>query len=166
MSEINDNTPFSITYYFLYPHFPSKARYCIFVRNNLTCSRAHTLKSFEFFTIWLRLTRHSLIDSICVFNLSPNCSDYSKIFDYLTSKVEHILSLYPFAEISVLGDFNVHQQFYLSSPFTDYPGEPCFNFTLPQLRGTEATLLVFRTALDIRSAFSLLPSPPSDYFMP
>ncbi|MPC62159.1 hypothetical protein E2C01_056242 [Portunus trituberculatus] len=28
---------------------------CIYVRNDLTCSRAHTLESSEFSTIWLRL---------------------------------------------------------------------------------------------------------------
>ncbi|MPC76619.1 hypothetical protein E2C01_071036 [Portunus trituberculatus] len=56
--------------------------------------------------------------------------DYSKFFDYLTSKVEHILSLYPFAENSILRDFNVHHQFWLSSPFTDNPGELAFNFAI------------------------------------
>ncbi|MPC51907.1 hypothetical protein E2C01_045764 [Portunus trituberculatus] len=48
----------------------------------------------------------------------------SKFFDYLTSKVEQILSLYPFAEI------NVHHQLCLFSPFTDYPGELVFNFAI------------------------------------
>ncbi|MPC64083.1 hypothetical protein E2C01_058193 [Portunus trituberculatus] len=49
--------------------------------------------------------------------------DVLRFFDYLTSKVEHILSLYPFA-----GDFNVHHQLWLSSPSTNYPGELAFNF--------------------------------------
>ncbi|MPC70316.1 hypothetical protein E2C01_064560 [Portunus trituberculatus] len=35
---------------------------------------------------------------MCAGYLSPNSSDYSKFFDYLTSKVEHILS--PSLEIS------------------------------------------------------------------
>ncbi|MPC36604.1 hypothetical protein E2C01_030067 [Portunus trituberculatus] len=72
------------------------------VRNDLTCSRAHALESSEFSTIWLRLKSHSLTKFICTANFSPNSSDYSKFFDYLTSKVEHTLSLYPFAEISIL----------------------------------------------------------------
>ncbi|MPC17196.1 hypothetical protein E2C01_010043 [Portunus trituberculatus] len=38
------------------------------------------------------------------------------------------MSLYPFAEISVLGDFNVHHQLWLSSPFTHHPSELAFNF--------------------------------------
>ncbi|MPC58684.1 hypothetical protein E2C01_052691 [Portunus trituberculatus] len=44
--------------------------------------------------------------------------------------MEHILSLYPFVEISILGDFNVHHQFWLSSPFTDHRGELAFNFAI------------------------------------
>ncbi|MPC32587.1 hypothetical protein E2C01_025905 [Portunus trituberculatus] len=32
--------------------------------------------------------------------------------------------------ISILGDFNVHQQLWLSSPFTDYSGELAFNFAI------------------------------------
>ena len=62
--------------------------------------------------------------------LSPNASDYVKFFDYLTLKVEHILSHFPFAEISILGDFNVHHQQWLSSSFTDQPGEQAFSFAI------------------------------------
>ncbi|MPD00574.1 hypothetical protein E2C01_096055 [Portunus trituberculatus] len=44
--------------------------------------------------------------------------------------VEHILSLYHFVEISILGDFNVNHQLWLSSPFTDHPRELAFNFAI------------------------------------
>ncbi|MPC17837.1 hypothetical protein E2C01_010704 [Portunus trituberculatus] len=33
-------------------------------------------------------------------------------------------------EISILGDFNVHHQLWLSSPFTDHPDELAFNFAI------------------------------------
>ncbi|MPC48501.1 hypothetical protein E2C01_042275 [Portunus trituberculatus] len=33
-------------------------------------------------------------------------------------------------EISILGDFNVHHQLWLFSPFTDHPGELAFNFAV------------------------------------
>ncbi|MPC31624.1 hypothetical protein E2C01_024919 [Portunus trituberculatus] len=49
---------------------------------------------------------------------------------FISSKVEHILSLYPFVEISILGDFNVHHQLWLSSPFTDHPSELAFNYVI------------------------------------
>ncbi|MPC33695.1 hypothetical protein E2C01_027053 [Portunus trituberculatus] len=74
-----------------------------------------------------RLNSQSLTKFICAVYLSPNSFDYSRFFDYLTFKVEHILSLYPFVEISILGDFSVHL-LWLSSPFIDHPGELAFNF--------------------------------------
>ncbi|MPC55213.1 hypothetical protein E2C01_049145 [Portunus trituberculatus] len=40
------------------------------------------------------------------------------------------MSLYHFTEISILGDFNVHRQLWLSSPFTDHPGELALNFAI------------------------------------
>ncbi|MPC33434.1 hypothetical protein E2C01_026784 [Portunus trituberculatus] len=65
----------------------------------LTCSRPHVLESSEFSTIWLRLNNHSLTKFICVAYFSTNSCDYSKFFDYLTSKVEHIL--FPFLGLSM-----------------------------------------------------------------
>ncbi|MPC41444.1 hypothetical protein E2C01_035035 [Portunus trituberculatus] len=103
---------------------------CVYVRNDLTCSRAHALESTEFSTIWLRLNSHSQTKFICVVYLSRNSSDYNKFFDCLTSKVENILSLYTFAEISILGDFNFHHQLWLSYPFTNHAGELAFNFAI------------------------------------
>ena len=61
--------------------------------------------------------------------------------------MEHILSLYPFAEISILRDFNVYHQLWLSSSFTDHPGELTFNFAifhdLEQLADTSNSLDLF-----------------------
>ncbi|MPC60987.1 hypothetical protein E2C01_055049 [Portunus trituberculatus] len=53
LSEATDSSPFSVPTYFLYSHFLSKAGCCVYVRNDLTCSRAHALKSSEFSSIWL-----------------------------------------------------------------------------------------------------------------
>ncbi|MPC82039.1 hypothetical protein E2C01_076682 [Portunus trituberculatus] len=130
LCEATDSTSISVPSYFLYSHFRSKAGCCVYVRNDLTCSRAHALESSEFFTICLRLNSHSLTKFICAVYLSPNVSDYIKFFDYLTSKVEHILSLYPFADINILGDFNVPHQLWLFSPFTDHSGELALNFAI------------------------------------
>ena len=130
VSEATDSSPYSVPSYFLYSQFQSKAGCCVYVRNDITCSRAHALESSEFSTIWLRLQCHSHTKFICAVYLSPNASDYVKFFDYLTLKVEHILSHFPFAEISILGDFNVHHQQWLSSSFTDQPGEQAFSFAI------------------------------------
>ena len=44
--------------------------------------------------------------------------------------MEHFLSLYPFTKISILGNFNVYQQLWLSSLFPNNPGKPAFNFAI------------------------------------
>ena len=64
----------------------------------------------------------SLTKYICAVYLLPNSSDYVKFLDYLTFKVEYILSHFPYAEITNFGNFNV-QHLWLSSSFTDQPGE-------------------------------------------
>ncbi|MPC32924.1 hypothetical protein E2C01_026258 [Portunus trituberculatus] len=131
LAEASDSSPFSFPSYFAYSHFRSKAACCVYVRNDLTCSRAHALESSEFSTIWLiRLNCHSLTKFISAVYLFPNSSDYSKFFKYLTSNVEHILSLYSFVDISIFGDFSVHHHLCLSSPFTDHPRELVFNFSI------------------------------------
>ena len=45
-----DSSPFSVPSYFLYPLFRSKAGCCAYVRNDITCSRAHNLESSKFFS--------------------------------------------------------------------------------------------------------------------
>ena len=123
LSVTTDSSSFSVPSYFLYPHFQSKAGCCAYVRNDITCSSAHNLESLELSIIWLRLQCHSLTKFICAVYLPPNSSDKVKFFDYLTSKVEYILSHFPNAEISILRNSNVHHQLLLLSSFTDQPGE-------------------------------------------
>ena len=130
LSEATDSKPFSVPSYFLYPRFKAKGGCCVYVRNDLSCSRVPELDSPEFSTLWLRLSCHSLTKYICAVYLSPNSTDYVKFFDYLTLQMEHILSISPFAEISILGDFNVHHHLWLSSPFTDQPGEQAYVFSV------------------------------------
>ena len=64
--------------------------------------RVYALESSEFSAIWLQLQSHSLIKFTFIVYLSPNSSDHKKFFDYWASKVDHILSLYPFTEISII----------------------------------------------------------------
>ncbi|MPC24187.1 hypothetical protein E2C01_017263 [Portunus trituberculatus] len=62
----------------------------------------------------------------------PCCAETSVSSFHVGAAVpqEHILSLYPFVEISILVDFKVHQQLWLSFPYTDHPGELAFNFAI------------------------------------
>ena len=136
------------------------------MRKYINCSRAHNLEISEFSTIWLRLQCHSLTIFICAVYLSPNFSDYVKFFGCLTSKVEHHLSHFPYAEISILWDFKVHHQLWFSSSFTDQPGEHTFKFAI--LHDVEQ-LVQFLTLIpdrlgDTPNILDLsLASNPSDY---
>ncbi|XP_050715769.1 uncharacterized protein LOC126998326 [Eriocheir sinensis] len=127
VSEATDSNLYSVPSYYLYPRFQSKAGCCVYVRSDITCSRAHNLDSPKFSTIWLRLHCHSLTKYICAVYISPSSTSYVEFFDYLNSKME---THSPFAEISILGGFNVHHQLWLSSSFTDQPGEQAYNFAL------------------------------------
>ncbi|MPC14154.1 hypothetical protein E2C01_006910 [Portunus trituberculatus] len=51
LSEATDSSPFFVRSYFLYSHFRSKARCCVYVCNDLTYSCAHALESSKFSTI-------------------------------------------------------------------------------------------------------------------
>ena len=115
-----DSSPFSVLSYFLYPHVQPKAGCCAYVRNDITCYRAHKFGSSECSTIWLRLQCHSLSTYICAVYLSPNSSEYVKLLEYLTSKLKYILSHFSYAGISMLEDFNVHHQ----------PTEQIFKFSI------------------------------------
>ena len=130
VSKTTDSNPYSVPSYFLYSQFQHKGGCCVYVRNDLICSRVPELDSSVFSTLWLRLTCSSSTKYICAVYLSPNSTDYQKFFDYLNSKVEHILSKFPFSEIIILGDFNVHHHLWLSSSHTDQPGELAFNFSV------------------------------------
>src|ERR1700755_962386 len=129
MFERSDSKPYSVSSYCHYPQFSAKGGCCAYVRNDVVCSRVSNLESFEFSTLWLRLSCHSTTKFICSVYLSPNSTDYAKFFDYLNCKIEHILSS-PFSEITVLGDFNVHHRHWLSSSSHNPAGELAFNFSI------------------------------------
>ncbi|KAL7640504.1 UNVERIFIED_CONTAM: hypothetical protein RMT77_008779 [Armadillidium vulgare] len=130
VSECSDSGPYSVSSYCLYPQFSAKGGCCAYVRNDVLCSRVSNLDSSEFSTLWLKLSCNSTTKFICSLYLSPNSTDYPKFFDYLNSKIEHILSSSPFSEIIILGDFNVHHRQWLSSSSHDPAGELAFNFSI------------------------------------
>ena len=126
-----DSNPFSVPSYSLYSHFSFKRGCCAYVRNDVSCSRVSDLESPDFSTLWLRLSSHSSTKFICCVYLSPNSTNYNAFFDYLNSKLEQILSSFPFSEIILLGDFNVHHSQWLSSNSpTDDEGKLTFEFAI------------------------------------
>ena len=168
-----DSDRFSVDSYCLYSHFSAKGGCCAYVHNDVIHTRVPDLESSEFSTIWLKLSQNSMTKFFCSVYLSPNSTNYPKFFDYLNSKIEHILSTHPFAEITILGDFNVHHRQWFSSNSTDTPGELAFNFSicndieqmvqtptrLPDRLGDVPNLLdLFLTS--IPSAYSVETCPP------
>ncbi|MPC60064.1 hypothetical protein E2C01_054100 [Portunus trituberculatus] len=61
---------------------------------------------------------------------TPNPASESPSGEGIRSVPRDRMSLYPVAVISSLGDINDHHQLWLSSPYTDHPGEPAFNFAI------------------------------------
>src|SRR6201990_1289678 len=130
MFERSDSKPYSVSSYCHYPQFSAKGGCCAYVRNDVVCSRVSNLESFEFSTLWLRLSCHSTTKFVWSVSLSPNSTDYPQIFDYLNSKTEHILSSSPFSEIIILGDLNAPHRQWLSTSSHDPAGELAFNFSI------------------------------------
>src|ERR1044072_8788932 len=130
MFERSDSKPYFVSSYSLYPQFSAKGGCCAYVRNDVVCSRVSNLESSELSTLWLKLSCNSTTKFICSVYLSPNSTDYPKFFDYLNSKIEHILSSSPFSEIIILCDFNVHHRQWLSSSSHDPAGEFAFQFSI------------------------------------
>ena len=52
-----------------------------------------------------------------------------KVFNYISSNIDEVLSINPFANVFVFGDFNVHHKDWLIySRGADRPGELCYSF--------------------------------------
>ena len=61
---------------------------------------------------------------------SPSSSLYT-VFDSVSSNIDEVLSINPFANEFVFGDFNVHHKDWLTfSGGTDRAGELCYNFSI------------------------------------
>ena len=53
------------------------------------------------------------------------------VFDSISSNIDEVLSINPYVNIFVFGDFNVHHKDWLAySGGTDQPGELCYNFSI------------------------------------
>ena len=65
------------------------------------------------------------------FFLYRSPSSLCTVFDSISSNIDEVLSINPFANIFVFGDFNVHHKDCLAySGGTDRSGELCYNFSI------------------------------------
>ena len=77
------------------------------------------------------LTGFSSISLLLIFSLSITFFVFMLNFYSISSNVDQVLSMNPFLNVFVFGDFNVHHMDYLIySGGTDRPGELCYNFCI------------------------------------
>ena len=77
------------------------------------------------------LTGFSSISLLLIFPLSITFFVFMLNFYSISSNVDQVLSMNPFLNVFVFGDFNVHHMDYLIySGRTDRPGELCYNFCI------------------------------------
>lgn len=90
-------TAIHLLFYFLNLHFQTKVGCCVHLRNDITFMPM--ILNLQYFPLHMgiRLNCHFLNEFICVVYPSPNST--VKLFDYITSIVEHILTHFLFAEI-------------------------------------------------------------------
>src|ERR1700755_2233679 len=161
MFERSDSKPYSVSSYCHYPQFSAKGGCCAYVRNDVVCSRVSNLESYEFSTLWLKLSCNSTTKFNCSVYLFPNYTDYPKFFNYLNSKIEHILSS-PFSESIILGDSIVHHSQWLSSSSYDPAGELAFQFSI-QNNIEQLVHLITRIPDPLDDEPNILISYPSPY---
>ena len=130
ISSNSDPSSFAVTNYSLYHNFRFKGGVCVYVHKDLPASRVSNLESPNFDVLWLKVPVPPSVKYICCLYRSPNASNYTQLFHYLTLKMEHILSLSPHAEVLLCGDFNAHHPTWLSSSLKDAAGEEAFNFSI------------------------------------
>ena len=69
--------------------------------------------------------------SVTSFSSIDHLHHFYAVFDSISSNIDEVLSINPFANAFVFGDFNVHHEDWLTySDGTDQPGELCYNFSI------------------------------------
>ena len=113
--------------YSLYSNFARKAGVCVFARDDLPVSH---LINFDvcckhFQLLWMKVCLRTGPKVICCLYRSPNSPESSDqlLFDQLNLRIEETISNFPDSEISILGDFNIHNKdWLLHSSHTDNAG--------------------------------------------
>lgn len=116
LKQSNSNSPhLSCPGYDLHDSFRLKGGVCVYVRSDLSYSRQTSLESSEHDVIWMKLSTHksSPAKFLCCLYRSPNSLQHHDLFNYLGCQVDYINETYPSAEVSILGDFNIHNNNWL-----------------------------------------------------
>ena len=130
LSSNTSSAPFQISHYNLYSNFRFKGGVCAYCNINTPIERFTKLDNPLYDVIWLRISLRTTTIFLCFCYCSPNSTNFSSFFDYLSLSRESLLSSHPHAEVLILGDFNVHHTEWLGSTNTDVGGNEARFFSI------------------------------------
>src|SRR5579872_178645 len=108
--------------YELITSFRLRGGVCVYIRDNISCTRLPNLEAGMSDVIWLKLNLKLSTKLVCCVYRSPSNNSYNELFDIFSDKTSDLISQYPLAEVIFLGDFNVHNKEWLGSTKTDPQG--------------------------------------------
>ncbi|KAL7631135.1 UNVERIFIED_CONTAM: hypothetical protein RMT77_018563 [Armadillidium vulgare] len=129
ISKNSNSNFFNISNYNLFHNFRSKGGVCAYVNTNTPVTRLVNFESPNLDVMWLKIFLPSTTIILCFCYCSPNRTDFSTFFEYLTTSHETVTSSHPNIEVLYLGDFNVHNTEWLGSSHTDPVGEEAESFS-------------------------------------
>ena len=101
----------------------------VYVKEGLPLARDLSLENSADSYLCFQLALLHLVSYFFFLYQSPS-SALCMVFDSISSNIDEVLSLNPFA-VFVFGDFNDHHKDWLTySSGTDRPGELCYNFSI------------------------------------
>ena len=101
----------------------------VYVKEGLPFAPDVSLENSADFYLCFRLALLHLVSYFFFLYRSP--SPLCAVFDYISSNICEVLSINPYANVFVFGDFNVHHKDWITySSGTDRPGEHCYNFSI------------------------------------
>jgi len=116
--------------YELSTSFRLRGGVCVYIRDNISCTRLPNLEAGMSDVIWLKLNLKLSTKFVCCVYRSPSNNSYNELFDIFSDKTSDLISQYPSAEIIFLGDFNVHNKEWLGSTKTDPQGRAAEAFAI------------------------------------
>ena len=122
--------PFQISHYTLYSNFRFKGGVCAYCNTNTPIARFEKFDCPTYDVIWLKILLPTTTIFLCFCYCSPNSTNFTLFFEYLTSCRESLLSSHPHAEVLFIGDFNVHNTEWLGSATTDVGGTEAHSFSV------------------------------------
>lgn len=110
-TKVNSNTPhvhLNIPGYDLHSRFRHNFGLAVFIRDDLCCQREESYEPKDFDVMWFKLSTDVVTKFICCLYRPPSEHQYERLFSNLGNRIDFLQINYPTAEITIVGDFNVH----------------------------------------------------------